>query len=92
MPTSELLRLANLGPKSVAWLNEAGMLTTADLAQLGSVGAFLKVEEAGFAPSLNLLWAIEGALSDIPWELIPPEIKQELKAELAAHRKAETGR
>ena len=83
---SDLLFLPNLGPKSVAWLQEAGIQCRSDLEGCGSIEAFLRVEELGVAPSLNLLWSLEGALHDLPWEMIPEEIKQERKADLAVRR------
>ena len=64
---SEITQLPNLGPASEMWLNEVGIHTKADLEREGAVGAFLKVEAEGGRPSLNLLWAIEGALNDMPW-------------------------
>ncbi len=84
---SKIAQLPNLGPASEKWLNEVGLFTLKDLERVGSVEAFLLVEEEGGRPSLNLLWAIEGALQDMPWEMIPPEVKAELKAELEERRK-----
>ena len=55
-------RLKNVGPKSAAWLRQVGVRTMDDLAALGAVAAFIKVKRAGFKPSLNLLYALEGAL------------------------------
>jgi len=86
--TSELRALPNLGPKSVSWLTEAGIQTLENLQSLGAVGAFLRVEKLEVSPSLNLLWAIEGALHEIPWELIPEERKQQLKEELRQQRES----
>ncbi len=35
---------------------------------MGSVAAYLAVKKTGGSPSLNLLWAIEGALTDRDWK------------------------
>lgn len=62
------MNLRNLGPKSDAMLRKAGIASEKELRKLGAVRAFVKVKAAGGNPSLNLLWALEGALSDRPWQ------------------------
>ncbi len=59
--------LQGLGPQSAAMLQAAGIGSPRRLRQLGSVRAFHAVQLAGLRPSLNLLWALEGALTDTPW-------------------------
>lgn len=59
--------LPGLGPASDAMLRAAGIRSVANLRRLGSVRAFLRVQAAGQRPSLNLLWALEGALTGVPW-------------------------
>ena len=81
-----LAKLPNLGPKSAEMLADAGITTREELEARGVVAAFLAVEEQGHTPSLNLLWAMEGALSDTPWEMIEPSIKDELKNKLETLR------
>lgn len=58
------------------------MRTQQDLAAAGAVGAFLKVRRAGFRPSLNLLYSLEGALVGCHWQQIPPPRRQQLQTEL----------
>lgn len=72
-------KLPNLGPKSAAWLKAVGILTRADLERIGSVRAYRKVAEAGFETSLNLLYALEGALLDLRWDRLPDAVKQNLR-------------
>jgi DNA transformation protein len=48
-------------------LRSAGIRSVAQLKRLGSVRAFLQVQANGQHPSLNLLWALEGALTGLPW-------------------------
>ena len=55
-------KLQNIGPKSAAWLRQVGLRSLEDIAAVGAVGAFLKIKRAGFKPSLNLLYSLEGAL------------------------------
>uniref|UniRef100_UPI00035E264F TfoX/Sxy family protein n=1 Tax=Xanthomonas sp. SHU 199 TaxID=1591174 RepID=UPI00035E264F len=61
-------KLRNIGPKSAAWLRQVGVRTQQDLEAAGAVGAFVKVKRAGFKPSLNLLYSLEGALSGCHWQ------------------------
>lgn len=71
--------LRNLGPRSRAWLGEVGIETGDDLRRVGSVGAYLRVREAGLSASLNLLYALEAALMDIDWRDLPADLKAELR-------------
>ena len=71
-------KLRNIGPKSAAWLRQVGLRTHEDLAAVGTVEAFMRVKRAGFKPTLNLLYAIEGALQDCHWQEIPDTRRSEL--------------
>src|SRR3546814_1937204 len=62
------LKMRNIGPKSAAWLRQVGLRTPEDLAEAGPLEAFMRVKRAGFKPSLNLLYALEGALQDCHWK------------------------
>ena len=73
-------KLRNVGPKSAAWLRQVGVRTQDDLVALGAVAAFVKVKRAGFRPSLNLLYALEGALLGCHWQQVPEERRAELLA------------
>lgn len=74
-------KLQNIGPKSAAWLRQVGIHQRAELAELGAVEAFIKVKRAGFRPSLNLLYALEGALNDCHWQTLPAERREQLAVE-----------
>jgi len=74
--TSEKLR--NIGPKSAAWLRQVGLRSREEIAGIGAVGAFMRVKRAGFKPSLNLLYALEGALMDCHWQEVPEARRLEL--------------
>ncbi|MEH6415758.1 TfoX/Sxy family protein [Pseudomonas sp. CGJS7] len=71
-------KMRNIGPKSAAWLRQVGLRTHEDIAAVGTVEAFMRVKRAGFKPTLNLLYAIEGALLDCHWQEISDERRQEL--------------
>jgi hypothetical protein len=74
-------KLPNIGPKSAAWLRQVGLRTQEDLAAVGPVEAYVKVRRAGFRPSLNLLYAIEGALTGCHWQQVPEPRRQQLVRE-----------
>lgn len=72
------VKLRNIGPKSAAWLRQVGLRTREDLLAIGAAEAFVKVRRAGFKPSLNLLYALEGALLDCHWQDVPGTRRDEL--------------
>ena len=69
----------NLGPVSSKWLAAVGIHTVSDLRKVGSVDAWWRVSEAGFNPTLNLLYALEGALQQCHWAELSPKTKQRLQ-------------
>ncbi|MDO8318740.1 TfoX/Sxy family DNA transformation protein [Rhodoferax sp.] len=73
-----LTELVNLGPKSQQMLQTAGICTLAQLRKLGSVAAYVKVKNTGLPASLNLLWALEGALTGLSWQVIAREHRTSL--------------
>lgn len=62
--------LKNLGPKSQEMLARAGITSIEQLRKLGSVQAYVLTKKANSNASLNLLWALESALSGEPWQEI----------------------
>jgi len=60
--------LRNLGPKSQQMLAAAGIKTVARLRKLGAVAAYAHIKQKSPRASLNLLWALEGALTGLPWQ------------------------
>ena len=83
MPTATP-KLRNIGPKSAAWLRQVGLRTEADLVAVGPVEAFMRVRRAGFKPTLNLLYSLEGALCDCHWQEVPEPRRQQLAQEAEA--------
>ena len=81
-------KIRNVGPKSAAWLRQVGVRTQDDLNRLGPVDAFMKVKRAGFRPSLNLLYALAGAIEDCHWADLPDERKKALVAAVESNETA----
>lgn len=65
---SDLAALDYLGPRSVEMLGLAGIRSQAQLRELGSVVAYARTKAVCPQVTLNLLWALEGALSQRPWQ------------------------
>jgi DNA transformation protein len=57
--------LRNLGPQSEQLLASIGIHSAEQLRQRGALDTFLALRRAGLGRSLNLLWALVGALE--PW-------------------------
>ncbi len=72
--------MKNMGPKSSEWLASVGVYTLDDVARLGVVETYWRVKTASpDKVSLNLLYGLQAALLDLPWNELPPDIKAELK-------------
>lgn len=65
-------------------LEAAGITTHAQLQALGSVRAYSRVKASGANASLNLLWALEGALSGLSWQEVAREHRLSLLLALEA--------
>ena len=72
--------MKNMGPKSREWLASVGIHSLDDVAELGVVETYRRVKAAyPEKVSLNLLYGLQAALLDLPWNELPPDIKEELK-------------
>jgi len=75
--------MKNMGPKSTEWLASVGIHTLDDVAEIGVVESYLRVKAAyPDKVSLNLLYGLQAALLDLPWNELPPDIKAELKRQV----------
>ena len=75
-----------LGPVSTRWLNDIGLYSLTDLREMGAVAAFCLVKAQQSQASLNLLYALHGALTDQKWNEISAAEKEQLKIEVAGFR------
>lgn len=60
--------LPNLGEKSRQVLTKIGITTRCQLAQAGSVAVYAMAKHSRANVGLNLLWALEGALTGVHWQ------------------------
>jgi DNA transformation protein len=82
-----LEKMSALGPKSAAMLRTSGILSPAQLREVGAVVAYLMVKRAGCKPSLNLLWALESAITGEHWCDVAKNHRTSLLLALEAHEK-----
>jgi DNA transformation protein and related proteins len=80
------MQLRNLGPQSQAMLRKAGITQWAQLQQMGSVSAYVLVKQHSPQASLNLLWALEGALSNVHWQVVARDHRTSLLLALEQHQ------
>ena len=79
---SDLRNAKNIGTTIEKYLNEIGIFTLADLAEITSVKAFIKIREQHpekTKPVCYYLYSLEGALLNLHWNDLPSELKEELK-------------
>ena len=75
-----LAALPNLGPVSAGLLVAAGITGPEQLRARGAVAVFRQVamHRAGDV-SLNLLYALEGALRGVRWDRLPRDVREALR-------------
>ena len=78
----DLASLPGLGEKSVQPLHRIGLYTESDLREMGAVAAFYQCQLAGERPSLNMLYAMVGALNRQPWQQVASQQKEALLQQL----------
>lgn len=82
MSEPELESLLNLGPRSVSMLRSAGITTLVELEELGAVEAYLMLKRENIPVSLNMLYAIHGALNNVHWNQLDRQERANLIMEL----------
>lgn len=87
---TDVEQLGNLGAASAGWLRQVGIHHLAELAEMGAVQAFLRMQHAGFKPGLNLLYALHGAISGKHWLEVKRNSQTELVLALEAAKEQVT--
>lgn len=78
--SGEFSRLMNIGPATDRLLPEVGIDTIDELRRVGSVEAYLRLKTRfGRRISLNMLYALEGALTGTHWRDFDHEFKRRLR-------------
>ena len=77
----ELLGLKNLGMATVNILHAIGVNTFQDLSDMGAVEAYCRIKARGIQVSKVMLYALQGALMDVHWNDLSPDLKAQLVEE-----------
>ncbi len=80
----ELLQLKNLGMASVNILHAIGINTYDDLQRVGAVEAYRRIKARDINVSKVMLYALQGALMNVHWNELAPDLKARLVQEAEA--------
>jgi DNA transformation protein len=79
-PARTLESLVNLGPVAAGRLQAVGIETPAELARLGAVRAYRRLQERFPDDTTQVaLYALQGALLDTKWNRLPPAVVEQLR-------------
>ena len=84
---SELSRLPNIGKIVEEQLNQVGITTAAELKEVGSKAAWLKIQQIDESACIHRLMALEGAIQGVKKTMLPEEVKADLKQFYQEHKK-----
>ena len=76
---SELSKLPNIGKVVEEQLNQVGITTAAELKEVGSKAAWLKIQQIDESACIHRLMALEGAIQGVKKTMLPEEVKADLK-------------
>lgn len=82
MPARKVTDLRNLGPRSAQMLEAIGIRSHADLASRGAIDTYIALKRAGQPATLNMLWALEGLLTNRDWRDVARDDRLRLLTEL----------
>jgi len=80
IPLAELTSLRNIGNEMEKKLKAVDISTAEELRQVGSKEAFVRLKLRYPSACAVYLYTLEGAISDREYNLLPEEVKQDLKA------------
>lgn len=82
----ELSKLQNIGKVVEEHLVQVGISSYEELVRVGSRQAWLRIQEIDSSACINRLMALEGAIQGVKKNLLPDDVKADLKAFYAQHR------
>lgn len=72
-------KFKHFGPVGTKWLESIGIESMEQLGKIGSVEAYRKIKERHPDANIIMLYALEAALWDLPWNELHIEQKEHLK-------------
>ncbi|HWQ51347.1 MAG TPA: TfoX/Sxy family protein [Terriglobales bacterium] len=82
----ELSKLPNIGPDTERQLEAVGIETPAQLQEVGSREAWLRIQRIDPSACIHRLMGLEGALLGVKKSLLPPDVKAQLNAFYQSHK------
>ena len=76
---AELSSLKNIGKVTERWLNGIGVHDEEGLRRMGAVKAYRLIRASETGATLNLLYALQGAISGTHWNDLAPPIREMLR-------------
>jgi hypothetical protein len=73
-----LREMRNIGEVCASELEAAGIKDGEALRAAGSVGAAIRLRDAGFDVCRSKLAGLEGAIRGVKWNLVSPDVRTEL--------------
>lgn len=80
---SDLAECKNLGTASINILHAVGINSYEDLKNVGSVETYLRIKKRNIHVSKVMLYALEGALMDVHWNKLTPQLKETLLSQVS---------
>jgi DNA transformation protein len=74
----KLSKLKNIGEISEKMLNSIDVFTKEDIEDLGPVTIYFILKSRGFDVSMNMVYALQGAIMDLRWNELPNDVKNNL--------------
>ena len=80
---TSLTGLRNIGNKSADLLESVGISSAEEFFDVGVIEAYQRLKTTyPEKVTLNMLYALQGAWLDLPWNELPPDMKLKLKREV----------
>ena len=76
---ADLISLRNIGRNIERRLKAVGISTAEELKKVGSKEAFIRLKSHDPRVCVTYLYSLEGAVSDIDYNNLPEDVKQDLK-------------
>jgi DNA transformation protein len=78
-----IIELRNIDPAITQWLHEVGIDSAEQLREIGAARAYRTMRAwRPWSAELIVLWALEGAITDVDWIDVTPERRLELRREV----------
>jgi DNA transformation protein len=71
----KLSNLKNIGEVSEKMLNSIDVFTKEDIEDLGPVTIYFILKSRGFDVSMNMVYALQGAIMNLHWNELPSTVK-----------------